>query len=153
MIMRITDIYNVQPPKHALDIGAGRGEKYAMKRMIPALLLVVLCGCGAGYDFSPYYGQQQNWQTQAGGYAKMVDKVTLYPPGQFPARPYIIIGSVSAHGEDGVAHAVHEQQADAALIFGSHTYREGSIAVAGPGVVWAAPITHNVVSAQLIKYK
>jgi hypothetical protein len=124
-----------------------------MKRMIPALLLFVVCGCGPAYNFSPYIGQQQNWQTQPGGYVKVVDKATFYPPGQFPNRPYIIIGSVSTDSEENVAKAVHEQQADAALIFTDRTYRTGTVAVAGPGVVWGVPLTGRQVNAQLIKFK
>ena len=124
-----------------------------MKRMIPVLLLFVVCGCGPGYNFSPYYGQQQNWQTMPSGYVKVVDNATLYPPGQFPNRPYTIIGSVSTGSEHNVAKAVHEQHADAALIYTDRSYRTGTVAVAGPGVVWGIPITHSDVNAQLIKYK
>jgi hypothetical protein len=153
MIMKIMEKESTHPPRLPLDNRAGRGQKYIMKRMIPALLLLAVCGCGAGYDFSPYYGQQQNWQTQAGGYVKVVDKATLYAPGQFPARPYIILGSVRGGGEDDIAKAVRDQHADAALIFSDQRYRDGSIAMAGPGVVWATPITHTVIKAQLIKYK
>jgi hypothetical protein len=140
-------------PPAALDNPAGRGQHYIMKRMIPALLMLVVCGCGPGYEFSPYYGQQQNWQTQSGGYVKVVDGATLYPPGAFPARPYIIIGSVSTDNENNVAKAVHEQHADAALIYSDQTYRTGSVAVASPGVVWAVPLTGSHINAQLIKYK
>jgi hypothetical protein len=124
-----------------------------MKKMIPALLLLVLCGCGPGYDFSPYYGQQQNWQTSPGGYTKVVDGVTLYPRGQFPARPYMIIGSVKTDNEHNVAKAVKDQHADAALIYDNQTYRTGTVAVAGPGVVWGIPLTGSRVNAQLIKYR
>jgi hypothetical protein len=122
--------------------------------MIPALLLVVaVCGCGPGYEFSPYYGAQQNWQTQPGGYTKLVDGVTLYPPGQFPARPYVIIGSVKTDNQDNVAKAVKKQQADAALIYSDRTWRTGSVAVAGPGMVWNVPLRGSEMLAQLIKYK
>ena len=55
-----------------------------MKRMIPALLLGVLCGCGPGYEFSPYYGVQQNWSTSPGGYTKLVNGATLFPAGPIP---------------------------------------------------------------------
>lgn len=124
-----------------------------MKRMIPTLLLLVLCGCGPGYTFSPYIGQQQNWSTQAGGYVKVVDGATLYSPGQFPNRPYIIIGSVQTDNEHNLAKAVHEQQADAALIFTDRTYRTGTVAVAGPGMIWNVPLTGSQINAQLIKFK
>ena len=73
--------------------------RYNMKKMIPALLLFVVCGCGTGYSFSPYVGQQQNWGIQPGGFVKVIDGAHLYPPGQFPDRPYIVIGDVSTHSE------------------------------------------------------
>jgi hypothetical protein len=127
--------------------------KYIMKRIMPVLLLLMLCGCGPGYDFSPYYGQQQNWSTSQGGYVKMVDGATMYSPGQFPSRPYIIIGSVSTDNEHNVAKAVHDQHADAALIYTDQTYRTGTVAVAGPGIIWNVPLTGSHVNAQLIRYK
>ena len=123
-----------------------------MKRMIPALLLFVVCGCGPGYDFTPYIGQQSNWQTEPGSYVKVVNKATLYPPGHFPNRPYIIIGSVSTDNQENVAKAVHDEQADAALIFTDETYRTGTVGVEGPGVVFGIPLTGREVKAQIIKY-
>jgi len=124
-----------------------------MKRMIPTLLLLALCGCGPGYEFTPYIGQQSNWQTEPGSYVKVVNKATLYPPGHFPNRPYIIIGSVSTDNQENVAKAVHDEQADAALIFTDETYRTGTVAVAGPGAIWNVPLTGRRVNAQLIKFK
>jgi hypothetical protein len=124
-----------------------------MKRFLPLLLLAGLCGCGPGYSFSPYIGQQQNWQTQPGGYVKTWKGATFYSQGQFPNRPYIIIGSVSTDSEDNLAKAVHEQGADAALIFRDSTYRTGTVAVAGPGMVWGVPLTGRKINAQLIKFK
>jgi hypothetical protein len=153
MIMRITEKDNIHATGAALDIPESKGQKYIMKRMIPALLLVLVCGCGPGYDFSPYYGVQQNWTTQPGSYVKIVDKATLYPPGHFPDRPYAIMGSVSTDNEENVAKAVHEQHADAALVFTDRTYRTGSVAVAGPGMIWNVPLTGRKVNAQLIKFR
>jgi hypothetical protein len=100
------------------------------KKWVPLCLLAGLCGCGPGYTFSPYVGQQQNWSTGAGGYVKEVDKATLYPEGQFPARPYYIVGAVTTDNEQNLAKAVHEQHADAALISNESTVRNGSVAVA-----------------------
>jgi hypothetical protein len=153
MIMKILKNDSIQAPALALDNPAGRGQKYLMKRMIPALLMIVLCGCGPGYSFSPYYGQQQNWQTSPSGYVNVVDGATLYSPGQFPARPYVIIGSVNTDNEHNVAKAVHDQHADAALIYTNRKYRTGTVAVAGPGVIWNVPLHGSQVNAQLIKYK
>jgi hypothetical protein len=124
-----------------------------MKRILPALLMLVLCGCGPGYTFSPYIGQQQNWTTQPGGYVKTVDGIAIYPPGHFPDRPYMIIGSVTTDNDHNVAKAVREQQADAALVYTDRTYRTGTVAVAGPGMVWYVPLTGSQVNAQLIKFK
>lgn len=121
--------------------------------MLPALLLVVLCGCGPGYQFSPYAGVQQNWQTGAGGYVKQVKGADLYMPGQFPVRPYVILGSVSTDSYEGVARAVHEHHADAALVYTDSTVRTGTVDVAGPGVIWGVPLTSHTVNAQLITFK
>ena len=137
--------------------------RYIMKTMIPALLLIVVCGCGTPYTFSPYVGQQQNWGTQPGGFVKVVDGASLYPPGQLPDRPYIVIGDVSTHSEGDLAKAVHEQQADAALIYNSRTYQNGSLTIGGAGAgygrggggafAWTTPLTHTDVNARLIKFK
>lgn len=116
-------------------------------------MLLGLCGCGPGYDFSPYYGEQQNWQTSAGGYTKIVDGATLYPRGQFPARPYVILGSVTTDSEENIAKAVKEKHADAALIYMDERYRTGSVAFATPGAVWNVPLHGSKVNAQLIRYK
>jgi hypothetical protein len=167
-------IMKTPPARPALDIRAGRGQRYyvkrmlfvflqdwgrgpvmryIMKKMMPVLLLCVLCGCGTPYTFSPYIGEQQNWQTEPGSYVKVVDKATLYLTGHFPNRPYIIIGSVATDNEENVAKAIHDQQADAALIYTDRTYRTGSVAVAGPGMIWNVPLTGRQVNAQLIKFK
>jgi len=123
-----------------------------MKTTIPVLFLLVLCGCGPGYTFTPYVGQQQNWQLMPAAYTKVVDGVTLYPPGQYPNRPYSIVGGISTDSEENVAKAVREQHADAAILSSSAEYRNGSVAVAGPGVVWAVPLRHTVVTGNLIKF-
>jgi hypothetical protein len=147
------------------DWGLGTVMKYIMKRMIPVLLLFVVCGCGTPYSFSPYYGQQQNWATQPGGFVKVVDGASLYAPGQLPDRPYAVLGDVTAHSEGDVAKAVHEQHADAALIYSSRTYQNGSLTIGGAGAgfgrngggggafAWSTPLTHTDVNARLIKFK
>jgi hypothetical protein len=124
-----------------------------MKTIAPLLLLLGLCGCGPGYTFSPYVGQQQNWMTNPGAYTKVVDNATLFPPGQLPPRPYVIIGSITADDDDAIARAVHEQHADAAIVSPPRVYHEGSVAWAVPGAVFAEPITHTVLTANLIRYK
>ncbi|HEX3717058.1 MAG TPA: hypothetical protein VH595_03745 [Verrucomicrobiae bacterium] len=124
-----------------------------LKSVVPALLFLGLCGCGPGYTFSPYEGAQQNWTTGPGGYVKVVDKATLYPPGQYPPRPYAIIGAVSTDSEDNLAKAVREQHADAALISNENTFRNGSVVVATGGVVWGEPLRKTVITANLIRFR
>jgi hypothetical protein len=126
----------------------------SMKRMFSALLLAtVLCGCGTGYVYSPYIGQQQNWPTQVGGYVKVIDKVTVYPEGQFPNRPYTVIGSITTGNDDKIAKAVRDQQADAAIIINYKRYRTGTLGIAGPGSFWDVPLTATHIAAQLIKFR
>jgi hypothetical protein len=122
-------------------------------RLLPLSLLLALCGCGPGYEFSPYVGQQQNWTMGAASYVRMVDKVPIYSPGQYPPRPYFVLGAVSTDNEGNLAKAVREQHADAALISTESVYRSGSVAVAAPGVFVAQPLHHTVITANLIKYR
>lgn len=124
-----------------------------MKKTLPVLLLLALCGCGPGYTFSPYLGQQQNWMTTPAAYTKVVDNVVLYPAGQLPNRPYYIVGGVTTDNEENLAKAVREQHADAAIISSSREYRNGTVAVAAGGVIWAEPLRKSVVTANLIKFK
>ena len=138
--------------ENLLDIPAERNQKHLMKTLIPAILLTVLCGCGVGYTFMPYVGQQQNWTTQPGAYVKVVNKATLFPPGQFPDRPYILIGSVATDSEGNVAKAVHDQHADAALIFSDRKSPNGAVAIGNAKFAWAIPLTKSEVNAGLIKY-
>jgi hypothetical protein len=122
-------------------------------RLLPLSFAICLCGCGPGYNFSPYVGQQANWATGAGSYVKMVDHAQIYSPGQLPPRPYIILGAVSTDSEDNLAKAVREQHADAAIISNESSYRNGSVVWAAPGVTGVTPLRHTVISANLIKYK
>jgi hypothetical protein len=121
--------------------------------MVPVLLLTAFCGCGPGYTFSPYEGSQQNWTTGPGGYVKVVDKATLYPPGQYPPRPYVIVGAVTTDGEENLAKAVREQHADAALISNESTVRNGTVMIASGPVVWGEPLRKTVVTANLIRFR
>jgi hypothetical protein len=124
-----------------------------MKKTLPVLLLLALCGCGPGYTFSPYVGQQQNWTTTPAAFTKVVDGVTIYPQGQFPNSPYYIVGGVTTDNEDNLAKAVKEQHADAAIISTSGEYRNGSVAIAAGGVIWAEPLRKSVITANLIKFR
>lgn len=122
-------------------------------RLLPIGLAACLCGCAPGYTFSPYVGAQQNWSTGPGGYVKVVDNVTIFPPGQFPPRPYVVLGAVNTDSEENLAKAVKEQHADAALLNVEQSYRSGTVAVAAPGVVFAEPLRHTVITANLIRYR
>ena len=122
--------------------------------IVPGALLLALCGCGAGYTYSPWVGDQQNWTTGSGGYVKLVDKASLYSPGQYPNRPYMILGAVTTDSEENVAKAVREQHADAALISNESTKcRNGSVVVATGGVVWGEPLRKTTITANLIRFK
>jgi hypothetical protein len=129
------------------------GNMKTILRLLPVSLALCLCGCGAGYTFSPWTGPQSNWTTGPGGYVKLVDKVPLFTPGQYPPKPYILLGAVSTDNEDNLAKAVRQQHADAAMISGESSYRSGSIAWAAPGVYGVTPLRHTVITANLIKYK
>jgi len=125
----------------------------SLKTIAAGLIFLGLCGCGPGYTFSPYVGVQQNWTIGSGGYVKVVDKATLYAPGQYPTQPYIIIGAVSTDSEENLAKSVREQHADAALISNESTYRNGNVVVAGGGVLWNEPLRKTVITANLIRFK
>jgi hypothetical protein len=122
-------------------------------RLLPVSLALCLCGCGPGYTFSPWTGPQGNWTTGPGGYVKIVDHVPLFTPGQFPPKPYILLGAVSTDSEGNLAKAVREQHADAAMISRESSYQSGAVAWAAPGVYGVTPLRHTVITANLIKYK
>jgi hypothetical protein len=124
-----------------------------MFRLLSIGLTAALCGCGAGYTFTPWVGPQQNWTTGPGGYVKVVDHVSIFPPGQYPPRPYVVLGAVSTDSEEHLAKAVKEQRADAALLSVERSYRSGTVAVAAPGMYVAEPLRHTVITANLIKYR
>jgi hypothetical protein len=121
--------------------------------LLPVSVALCLCGCSPGYTFSPWSGPQQNWSTGPGGYVRLVDSVPLLAPGQYPSRPYIVLGAVSTDSEANLAKAAREQHADAALLSGERVYRTGSVAWAAPGVYGVTPLTHTQITANLIKYK
>jgi len=122
-------------------------------RLLPFSLVVLgLCGCGPGYQFAPYVGEQSNWQTGAAGYVRMVDGVPFYAPGQFPPQHYLVVGAVTTDSEDNLAKAVREKHADAAMINNESVRRTGSVAWAAPGVYGVTPLTSKTITANLIKY-
>jgi len=129
------------------------GDMKTMIRLLPVSLALFLCGCGPGYTYAPWTGPQSNWSTGPGGYVRMVDNVPLYAPGQYPSRPYFLLGSVNTDSEDNLAKAAHQQHADAILLSSESVRRTGSIAWAAPGVYGVTPLTSKVITANLIKYK
>ncbi len=126
---------------------------HSLKLVLPALALAALCGCGTPYSFSPYMGEQKNWMTSPGGYVRIVDKATIYSAGQYPSRPYVIVGAVTTGNEENLAKAVREQHADAALIYNQYSVRNGAVAVAGAGVYWSEPLRQTVITANLIRFR
>jgi hypothetical protein len=121
--------------------------------LLPVSLALCLCGCGPGYTFSPWTGPQQNWTTGPGGYVRMIDNVPVFAPGQYPSKPYVVLGAVTTDDEDNLADAAHEQHADAILLSTEYVRRTGSVAWAAPGVAGVSPITKTTITANLIKYK
>jgi len=129
------------------------GNVKTILSLLPISLALCLCGCGPGYNFSPYLGQQQNWTTGPGGYVRLVDNVPLFSPGQFPSRPYVVLGGVNTDNEDNLAKAAREQHADAILLVSESVVRTGSVAWAAPGVYGVTPLTSKRITANLIKYR
>jgi len=121
--------------------------------LLPVSLALLLCGCGPGYTFSPWTGPQSNWTTGPAGYVRMVDKIPVFSPGQFPPQPYILLGAVTTDSEDNLAKAARQQHADAVLLSGESVRRTGSVAWAAPGVAGVTPLTSTTITAQLIKYR
>ena len=124
-----------------------------MLRLLPLSLALCLCGCGAGYIFSPWTGPQSEWTTGPAGYVRLVDGVPIFAPGQFPPKPYILIGSIHTDSEGNLAKAAREQHADAIMLSSEVERRTGSIAWAAPGVYGVTPLTSKSITANLIKYK
>ncbi|MDB6059567.1 MAG: hypothetical protein JWO95_3411 [Verrucomicrobiales bacterium] len=129
-----------------------------MKPIVFRAFLVVavaaaIVGCGTPYTYSPYVGQQKNWTTAPGGYVRYVRDVPFYPPGQYPNRPYVIVGAVSTDNEDNMVRAAHEQHADAVLVSHDEVYPTGSVAMEGAGVIWSQPTTGRALTANLIRFQ
>jgi len=129
------------------------GDVKTILYLLPVSLALCLCGCGPGYNFSPYVGQQQNWTTGPGGYIRLVDHVPLFSQGQFPERPYLVLGAVSTDSEDNLAKAARQQHADAIMLVSESVVRTGSVAWAVPGVYGVTPLTSRKITANLIKYR
>jgi len=129
-----------------------------MKRLffrisLMAVTASVIVGCGTPYTYSPYVGQQKNWTTSPGGYVRSVQGVPFYGPGQYPTKPYTILGAVSTDSEDNMVRAAREQHADAVLISHDQVYPTGSVAMAGAGVIWSEPLTGRTITANLIRFQ
>jgi hypothetical protein len=118
-----------------------------------AATAVAIVGCGTPYTYSPYVGQQKNWTTSAGGYVRYVEGVPFYGPGQYPNKPYVILGAVSTDSEGNMVRAAREQHADAVLISHDETYPTGSVAMVGAGVYWSQPTTGRAITANLVRFQ
>jgi hypothetical protein len=129
------------------------GSMKTISCLMGVSLALCLCGCGAGYKFSPWTGPQSNWSTGPGGYVRMVENVPVFAPGQFPPRPYLLLGAVTTDSEGNLAKAAREQHADAVMLSSESVRRTGSVAWAAPGVYGVTPLTSTTITANLIKYK
>ncbi|MGZ4964934.1 MAG: hypothetical protein ACXWDN_05640 [Limisphaerales bacterium] len=128
-------------------------KSIAFRALLVVAVAAAVVGCGTPYSFSPYVGQQKNWTTSPGGYVRDVQGVPFYAPGQYPNKPYVIVGAVSTDSEENMARAAHEQHADAVLISHDQVYPTGSVAMAGAGVIWSEPLTGRSITANLIRFK
>jgi hypothetical protein len=124
-----------------------------LKAFVVVAVAAAVVGCGTPYSYSPYVGQQKNWTTSPGGYVRYVQDVPFYAPGQYPNRPYVILGAVSTDSENNMVRAAHEQHADAVLISHDEVYPTGSVAMAGAGVVWSQPTTGRAITANLVRFQ
>ena len=124
-----------------------------LKAFVVGSVAAAVVGCGTPYSYSPYVGQQKNWTTSPGGYVRYVQDVPFYAPGQYPNRPYVILGAVSTDSENNMVRAAHEQHADAVLISHDEVYPTGSVAMAGAGVVWSQPTTGRAITANLVRFQ
>ncbi|MGZ5545540.1 MAG: hypothetical protein ACXWIU_12770, partial [Limisphaerales bacterium] len=70
-------------------------KSIAFRALLVVAVAAAVVGCGTPYSFSPYVGQQKNWTTSPGGYVRDVQGVPFYAPGQYPNKPYVIVGAVS----------------------------------------------------------
>jgi len=137
---------------------AARLNEGYMKSIVARAFLVVavaaaVVGCGTPYTYSPYVGQQKNWTTSPGGYVRYVRGVPFYAPGQYPNRPYTILGAVSTDSEENLVRAAQEQHASAVLVSHDEVYPTGSVAMAGAGVIWSEPTTGRAITANLIRFQ
>jgi hypothetical protein len=82
----------------------------------PKILLFALLLIVAGCTFTPYVGRQRDWPTADGAFVKTVMGVPIYPVGQLPARPYDVIGSVTADNWPGFALRAKIHHADAVVL-------------------------------------
>ena len=128
-------------------------KRLTLRISLIAATAMAIIGCGTPYTYSPYVGQQQNWTTSAGGYVRDVKGVPFYAPGQYPNKPYTILGAVSTDSEDNLVRAAHEQHADAVLISHDQVYPTGSVEMAGAGVIWSQPTTGRAITANLIRFQ
>lgn len=85
---------------------------YESTKILLFTLLLIVAGC----TFVPYVGQQRDWPTAPGGFVKTVMGVPIYPKGELPARPYDVIGLVTADNLPGFALRAKLHHADAVVL-------------------------------------
>ena len=88
-----------------------------MKRGLLPFVLFLLSGCGTT-AFHPYVGQQHNWPTSPGAFAKPGTAIPVYHG--WPPRPYIVLGFVdAAQGRSRFAPGVIELAVEKAMELGA----------------------------------
>lgn len=95
--------------------------------------LLLFTGCATA-TFSPYIGQQQNWPTAQGTFARHVRGIDIFEG--LPARPYEVVGRLSIVGEprsldSQLAWKVKACGGDAAIIGSAQTFTAGSVNTGG----------------------
>jgi hypothetical protein len=79
-------------------------------------LLLLLAGCANDRYFVGYFGQQPNWPTRPGGFAKIVKGIPIYGLNEYPARPYDVLGYAISSDEVMLADLAKTHHADAAIL-------------------------------------
>ena len=103
-------------------------------KSLPLLAFVMLLSGCAIADFTPYFGQQQNWPTQPGSFVATQYAIPAYIYG-YPSRPYTVIGYLDAttapiRRRGAVAFAARRAQelgADAIIVLQKGEKYAGSI--------------------------
>ncbi len=113
----------------------------------------------------PYVGRQPNWPVAAGGFAKTVDGIPIFPRGQLPASPYEVLGYAQTGNPRRIAYLSKLAHADAAVVVSAAVNVDGFSTVSGgdgslnnggwTAQGWARTVVNRNITlrAWLIKYR